>query len=272
MDITSDFIRKVLRRAKIDPKYEDVLTNPTSIDIYQTAFTSNTVNPEKNYELYEFLGDSLANTALMIYFNDVFPQLHCPKSVKIYSRLKIVHASKESFSKIGKDLGFWPYIKYDANVAAEKTMLKKTNESLLEDVFEAFVGATHIILKNKFGIVGVGVAAQLIYNFIAAIFDAKEISFAPEDLYDAKTRLKELFEVKKNVRNPLAEQFGAPRYIDSLPPSTNVTLRFSKNHSLYFNGTGNSKQQAHKMAAQQAIDYFADQGFQTEKRFNMLCT
>ena len=158
---------------------------------------------------------------------------------------------------------------YNERVAAEKPPLKKSREALLEDVFEAFVGATQIILYNEFGLVGV--CRQIIYNFIKPLFEAKTISFAPEDLYDAKTRLKELFEIRKNVPNRLAEEFGAPRYMDASPPATSVVLRFTKNNKVVFHGNGNSKQKSHKIAAQQAIDYFKSIGHKTEKRFNPFC-
>lgn len=269
MDITPEFIRSVFSKSKIDPKYMDVLTNPEALTVYRVAFTSNTVNPDSNYELYEYMGDVAANAAVVMYFYEVFPQLRCPRSINTLNRLKIVHVSRESFSKIAEDLEFWPHIRYNEAVAAEKSILKKTREALMEDVFEAFVGATEIILIDAFGLVGV--ASQIIYNFIKPIFDAKAISFAPEDLYDAKTRLKELFEIRKNVSNRLAEEFGAPRYMDASPPATSVTLRFIKGDGKVFHGNGTSKQQSHKMAAQQAIDYFKRLGYNTEKRFNLFC-
>lgn len=271
MDITPEFIRRVFSKSNIDPKYMDVLTNPEALKIYQVAFTSSTVDLNKNYELYEYMGDVAANAAVVMYFYEAFPQLRCPKSINILNRLKIVHVSMESFSKIAEDLGFWPFIRYDANMA-ERRKSKKSREALLEDVFEAFVGATQIILIDAFGrLVGVGVASQIIYNFIKPIFEAKEISFAPEALYDAKTRLKELFEIRKDVPNPLADRYGKPRYDDSLPPVTSVTLRFTKDQMLKFYGNGNSKQQSHKIAAQEAIDYFEKKGYRTEKRFNLFC-
>ncbi len=269
MNITPEFIRRVFSKSKIDPKYMSVLTNHKALTIYKAAFTSNTVDPDNNYELYEYMGDVAANAAVVMYFYEAFPQLRCPRSINILNRLKIVHVSRESFSKIADDLEFFQHISYDADVAAEKPILKKSRDALLEDVFEAFVGATEIILINAFGLVGV--ASQIIYNFIKPIFDAKAISFAPEDLYDAKTRLKELFEIRKNVPNPLAERYGAPRYTDAPPPATSVTLRFTKNQRLTFHGNGNTKQQSHKIAAQQAIDYFEKEGYRTEKRFNLFC-
>ena len=268
MDITPEFIRRVFSKSKIDPKYMDVLTNPEALNIYRVAFTSSTVDLNKNYELYEYMGDVAANAAVVMYFYEAFPQLRCPKSINILNRLKIVHVSMESFSKIAEDLGFWPYIRYDADVA-EKRKSKKSREALLEDVFEAFVGATEIILIDAFGMVGV--ASQIIYNFIKSIFEAKEISFASEDLYDAKTRLKELFEIRKDVFNPLVNRYGKPRYEDASPPLTSVVLKFTKDQRLIFYGNGNSKQQSHKIAAQAAIDYFEKEGYRTEKRFNLFC-
>lgn len=270
MDITADFIEKVFSNSKIKPKYMHVLTSPEAINIYQTAFTSNTVDPKNNYELYEYIGDNAANTAVVNYFYAVFPQLRCSKSIHILNRLKIVHVSKDSYSNIAENLGFWPYIRYNSSVADTKPQLKRTKEALLEDVFEAFVGATQIIITNKYSYSLLGVASQIIYNFIKSIFDEKHISFEPEALYDAKTRLKELFEIKKNIPNQLYNTFGPPKYIDAPPPSTNVVLRFNK-QGLMFQGTGTTKQQAHKMAAQLAIDHFKKLNYNTEKKFNLAC-
>ena len=60
MDITPEFISRVFSKSKIDPKYMDVLTNPEALSIYRVAFTSNTVDPDSNYELYEYMGDVAA--------------------------------------------------------------------------------------------------------------------------------------------------------------------------------------------------------------------
>ncbi len=265
MDITPEFIKYVFSKSKIDPKYINVLTSPESLNIFRVAFTSRTVDPENNYELYEFIGDLEVNNAIVWYFYEAFPQLRCTKSVNILNRLKIVHVSRESFSGISENLGFLPYIKYDKNNENEYT--KKTTEGLLEDVFEAFIGATKIILTDAFEMVGV--ASQIVFNFISPIFDAKNISFAPEDLYDAKTRLKELFDNRTDT-NIIFMTFGVPKYEDA-PSGTETKLYFTKNRNLVFYGKGTSKQQSQKIASQQAISYFDKEGYKTEKRFNLLC-
>lgn len=94
MDITPEFIRRVFSKSKIDPKYMDVLTNPEALAIYRVAFTSNTVDSDSNYELYEYMGDVAANAAVVMYFYEAFPQLRCPRSINILNRLKIVHVSR----------------------------------------------------------------------------------------------------------------------------------------------------------------------------------
>jgi dsRNA-specific ribonuclease len=269
MNVTREFIANVFRKSKIDPRYLDVLVGPEAIAIFQIAFTSPTVDLVDNYEIYEYIGDVAANAAVVMYFYNVFPQLRNQRSINILNRLKIVHVSKESYSKIAEDLGFQPYIRYDENVAAEKPIFKKSREALLEDIFEAFVGATQSILMEFFGPLGIGVASQIIYNFIKPIFDAKDISFEPNVIYDAKTRLKELFERRKDVQNKLLEVFGLPNYQDAIHPDTSTILRFQKSKIQFF-GKENSKQQSQKSAAQQAINYFKESGYDTEKKFNNL--
>jgi dsRNA-specific ribonuclease len=263
MDVTSEFLKRVFSHANLKENYLKMLTeNPESLRIFQAAFTSKTVDPENNYELYEFIGDLEANNAIVWYFYESFPQLRCTKSVKIFNRLKIVYVSNESFSEIADSLGFWPYIKYDR----ENDKENKTREALLEDVFEAFVGATKIILTNEFGMVGV--ANQIIYNFIKPIFDKKEISFAPENLYDAKTRLKELFDNRTDA-NPLFVNYGNPKYEEL--SNTETVLYFVKDKRLKFYGEGRTKQVREKNAAQKALDHLKSQGYKIEKQFVPFC-
>jgi dsRNA-specific ribonuclease len=263
MDITAEFIKTTFNKSNINPKYLSILTDIKALNIYAAAFTSNTVDPINNYELLEYLGDVAANNAIVLYFYNTFPQLRNHESIKIFTRLKIVHTSRDSFSKIAYDLGFLPYIKYDDSIT--ETRLKKTQDALLEDVFEAFIGATECILGDAFDIVGVGVASQIIYNFIKSIFDNKVISFDLDDLYDAKTRLKELFEVRKDTVNLLLQKYGTPKYMDS-PVGTGVTLKFI---NISFSDDAGSKQKSQKNVAQKAIDYFARLGYTTDKKINL---
>lgn len=257
-----NFLKSLFQRMDVRNKYLDVLLSRSSIEIYKSAFTSKTVDPINNYELYEFVGDLEANNAIVWYFYKVFPQLHCPKGIKVFNRLKIVHVSNESFSDIADSLGFWPFVRYDKINDKEN----KTREGLLEDVFESFIGATKIILSENFGMVGV--ANQFIYNFIKSIFDERNISFAPEDLYDAKTRLKELFD-NKTDGNPIFVNFGGPVYEEL--SNTETRMFFRKNRNLVFVGDGRTKQMREKSAAQKALDFLKANGYKTDKYFVPFC-
>jgi len=179
------FIYKLLSIGKLKKTYIDLLTNEDSLKEYDNAFTSNTAHAERNYEVYEQLGDLTANKFIVCYMYNRFPKLKCSKAVKIVARLRINYGSKQTFSKIADELGFWNYI----TAAEEERNTKK--KSLLEDSFEAFIGATEYLLDTK---IRNGVGYAIVYDILAKIFDDINISLRYEDLFDAKTRIKELFD------------------------------------------------------------------------------
>ena len=61
----------------------------------------------------------------------------------------------------------------------------------MEDCLEAFIGATEMQFDNR---VKFGVGYTACYNIISAIYDKIPISLKYEDLFDSKTRLKEIFD------------------------------------------------------------------------------
>lgn len=175
-----------LKRGKLRDSVIEKLLDQEGRDLYNQIFTSASADPVNNYEVYETLGDVTANKAIVWYMSRRFPQLMCPQGVKIIARLKINYASKEHFHTFANELGFWPYI--TATVGERGSKMK----SLLEDSFEAFIGATEFLIDQK---VKQGAGYAIAYNIVANILDGKEISLRYEDLFDANTRLKELFDL-----------------------------------------------------------------------------
>lgn len=96
MELTKSILVQFLNETNVKDDYIHLLTD--NIDQYQVAFTAPSYNPITNYEMYEMLGDSTANEAMVWYFYNLFPQLHCPQGVKIIARLKINNSNTESFS------------------------------------------------------------------------------------------------------------------------------------------------------------------------------
>lgn len=272
MNIDKAFILNVFKEVNIKHKYKQVLVTDDAIEMFQAAFIAKSVLPQKNYEVLEFLGDSAANHAVVAYFYRSYPQLRClsGSGVATMSRLKIKHTSSESFAKFATQYGFLPYIK------ATREELENTEKTqhLLEDVFEAFIGAIYDILMKHFGFHGV--CNQIIYDFIEHVFNQQKISFDLDELYDAKTRLKELFDNRSDT-NTLYKTFGKPIYERKTDQANTGTymytlLYFENNINKYFIGVGTSQANREKSAAQQAIDWLKSQGYKTDKQFAPFCS
>ena len=187
----SDFkemITSFLRRGNLKSKYIDLLTSDDNMILYGQAFTSDSANPEVNYEVFEQLGDVSANKFIVWYAYKRFPQLFCPSGVRVVAQLRINYGSKKTFARIGEALGFWQFI------SASEDERSRNKKSLLEDVFEAIIGLTEFILDNRFR---VGVGYGIVYDIMTNIFNNEEMSLQYDDLKPAKTRLKEFFD--KNV-------------------------------------------------------------------------
>lgn len=187
-----EVIVSVLRKGNVKQKYIDMLTDDEGMRLYSQLFTHSSYDPVKNYEFYEHLGDSTANKCLVWYFSRRFPQIFCPEGVKISARLKINYGSKESFAPIAESLGFWPFISASVKARSED------KKPLLEDTFEAFIGGTEYLIDLRFR---PGVGYSIVYDVIASVFDQKEISLNFEELKDAKTRVKEIFDFFKKPRD-----------------------------------------------------------------------
>jgi len=183
------FINNVLKTNKVSQRFRRMLIDKSSINIFHKAFTSDTVDIHNNYQMLEQIGDLSGNKFIVNYMYNRFPKLQCPGGVKIVARLRINYGAKQSFSEIARRLNFWPYISCTNDIRQRKM------KSLLEDVFESFLGAMETIIDNK---THIGVGYAIVYNFLSTIFDKMNISLRYEDLYDSKTRLKELFDMNED--------------------------------------------------------------------------
>ena len=213
-----EMIETILNRANLKEKYISDLLSPENLSKFDKAFTSKSAFPnvwklqndiqdkekcgidtdlekeqlkmelkkaEHNYEIYEQLGDLTINKFIVWYAYRRFPQLECSMGVKVVARLRINYGSRAKFAEIGNSLGFWPYI------TADEVERNNKMKDLLEDVLEAFIGCVEQILDNKYR---PGVGYAIAHDILASIFDEMNISLKYDDLYDAKTRLKELFD------------------------------------------------------------------------------
>jgi dsRNA-specific ribonuclease len=185
------FINNILiTRCNLSAKNATIFSSPPYISVFEKAFTSPSVDDCNNYELLETKGDVGVNKAVVDYVTETYPQFDCPHAVRVFADIKSKFASKSVLSVYSSILGFEKYI-------SMKELVRDNHlDSVLEDVFEAFVGALDHIVRTHSG--GINVGYTVCYEFVKSLLSETEMSFKYTDLVDAKTRLKELFQFIEN--------------------------------------------------------------------------
>jgi dsRNA-specific ribonuclease len=188
------FIQSLLQRSGMKKRYIDEVTNDTGMALYSRAFTHLSIDADQNYEFLEILGDVTCNKIVVWYIKDRFPVLQNTAGVKVIARLRINLVSKKNFSLLAENLGFGDFISCEKEIKEQK----EKSKALLEDVFEAFFGATEMLLDS---VVHPGAGYGICFKILKSIFDELPISLKYEDLYDPITRLKETFDFYR-ANNP----------------------------------------------------------------------
>lgn len=186
------------------------------MDVFEKVFTSERVDETANWQIFEQLGDLSINKAIVSFVYAKYPFLRDSRAVKVVARVRINIGSKSTFHKIGKELGFLPYI------SALNEDFKINEDSLVEDVFEAIFGAIETLIDEQHEI---GYGYQIVYRMYEQIMremDEKNIvrlSLAYDDLYDAKTRFKEVCDLPH-----VAEAIGKLQFVDSVENETKALV------------------------------------------------
>lgn len=191
------FIISLLQNSKLKTQYIDQLVNSKNIKIFESAFTSDIIDIDNNYQHYEQIGDGVCNLFVVEYFYKRFPFLQSPAGVTIIARLKMIYSSKQILYKVGKKIGLYEFISAPNEF--------RTTKSLIEDVFEAFIGSLKVLVDEE---IYSGTGYAICSNILTHIFDQEDVSLKYEDLYDSKTILKETFDMFKLKigKQPIYEQ------------------------------------------------------------------
>ena len=167
-----------------------------NIDIYREAFThpsfSNEKNGRRNYERLEFLGDAVLQYYVSRFIFEKYP--HKSEGELTTLRSKLVR--EESLARFSRELNLGPYIYLGAG---EEHSGGRDRNSVLADIFEAFIGAisqdcgTEYVLK---------ILEKTIFKHVEDI-DC-------EDIIDFKTKLQELIQAdqRKTVTYELLSSTG----------------------------------------------------------------
>tara|TARA_B110000483_G_scaffold237297_1_gene311842 strand:- start:1630 stop:2502 length:873 start_codon:yes stop_codon:yes gene_type:complete len=233
---------------KVENETLTYLLSEDSLRRYDTAFTHPSSNLENCYEYYEFIGDSVVNKCVMHFLARKFSQMRSKRSIKILARVKVNYVSKKWLAHFSEILQFGNFITIDSKIS-------HLNKSVLEDIFESFIGVTEELIDERYGMCTGYYFCQKMIDVILAHFD---ISVNYNDLFDAKTRLKELFDAIK-LTQPTYCVFDHVRNHDMAPSQFNVACKINhKGESITLGrGTGSQKKEAEEHASEQALNFLA---------------
>lgn len=192
-DVFKNFITDLLTFGEIKKSFIKKLTTEESLEKYNIAFTSKSINCDENYEYYEQLGDASIGLFIVSYSYRRFPQIKRPDGIRFAARIKALYAGCQELAKISKLYNFEKFI---TCTKSEK------KDSLYEDVFESFIGVTQDLIDEQIkyeneDIFGIGYTC--VYRLLKNIYDKIEISLEYEKLFDPKTRLNEIIQINKNI-------------------------------------------------------------------------
>ena len=188
--ITKEFINDIMVRFGINNKRKQIY-KVNNLDYFITATTHKTysldVSEEEyntikemyylnypdsnyvfiqntNYERLEFIGDSIIKPILTDYITSYFINQNEGFLSKLRSRLE----KTQFFSNLTKLLNLKDYILISRQY--EETDTRNTNLSIMEDVFEAFIGALYLDAKEQ---KDCGYAFKVIHDLIFNIFESE---------------------------------------------------------------------------------------------------
>ena len=203
--------------------------SPTNVNLYYEAFTHTSYSNEnssfESYERLEFLGDAILEFIVSEY---LFKERHLEEGSMTKMRARYV--CEEALATYARDLKFESDIKLGGCEAEVGP-----NDTILADVFEAFIAATYLDM-------GLDFTKELVLNIITKYIN-KNVDF----LHDYKSTLQELVQTdKKSVIYEVISETG---------PAHNKTFvcQVKVDGIVLGKGEGNSKKQAEQRAAKEAL-------------------
>ena len=207
-----------------------------NLSLYQLAFTHTSVNASgksigKDYERLEFMGDAFISMVVA----DLVFQLHPEWSQGELSKTRAKFVQTISLVKIAKELNLAAFVTIGPSI---KRDMVEQSDKILEDIFEAFVGAIYLDL-----------GFEKAYAFVGNFFRPLITEVAMDDLTDYKTRLQEEMqaEFREAVTYEKIEETGPAH-------DKNFTFQVSFNGIILGTGTGASKKKAEQAAAKVALE------------------
>ena len=209
--------------------------NPHKLFYYELALTHPSCNSDSNtkhqdYERLEFVGDSVIGFVSA----DLIFKLHPEMDQGYMSKLRSYLVCSKSLANYSRKYHIYELIRIGHSITQDQ--LAKSDK-ILEDVFEAFIGAIYLDQ-------GIEVAYKVVEKILYE--DVKKTKI--DDIIDAKTRLQEEMqsEYREAVRYELIDEFGPPH-------DRTFVSQVVFNGIVLGKGQGKSKKAAEEAAAKDAL-------------------
>lgn len=240
--ITKEFINDIMVRFGINDKRKQIY-KVNNLDYFITATTHKTysldVSEEEyntikemyylnypdsnyvfiqntNYERLEFIGDSIIKPILTDYITSYFINQNEGFLSKLRSRLE----KTQFFSNLTKLLNLKDYILISRQY--EETDTRNTNLSIMEDVFEAFIGALYLDAKEQ---KDCGYAFKVIHDLIYNIFES--------DTFNLDLRKMSIDDNYKDKLNSFCNMNKLPQPVYKLKDVQSITDKRGNNMYKY---------------------------------------
>ena len=208
---------------------------PKHISLYETAFTHSSYNADANtkhhdYERLEFLGDSVLGCVVA----ELAFKTHQDMAQGPLTKLKSAIVSTVPLAETARQMHLDEYVRVGNSFANDVSK----SDSLLEDVFEAFVGALYLDQ-------GFTVTRKILIKVLHSHIQA----FQMKDLTDYKSRLQE--EMQAEHRESVAYEV-----IKEEGPSHQriFTVQVTFDGVVLGVGKGSTKKKAEQEAAKAALE------------------
>ena len=256
----TNFIKKMAGIGKIKERYVNMMIAPDNIQYYVIAFVHKSYNRYNNYEIFEQLGDLSVNKFVIWHAYRKFPQINFPDGTSIAARIRITFGSKFMLGSIGRNLNFGEFILSDSN---SPDIRIPALEDLIEDTFEAFMGATEFIF-DKCLMKHTGYS--FVYKILEGIFEiplyVPDFKLDYSILTDPVTILKELAESPDFYNVFPLENFPhenkliyiASKVSENITSTTTVFLVYKDGRRLKIgSGSASTKKKSKHIAAKNSL-------------------
>lgn len=202
----------------------------------------------KSSEVLEFLGDSMLQSIVTDYLSKRFPKSDEGFLTKLRSKL----VKTESLSKFSKFYSLGKYLIISKHI--EVNCNGRENSHILEDAFEALIGAMYLDFSSKGIEKGYGICHKFVIYTIEQTVDFTDL-IMNDDNY--KDQLMRYFQKQFKGAFPIYEE----ELHDEEDKTFYIIIKHPLNSKIIARGKGANKKKAEQMAAKQGLNYFGIERF-----------